>query len=103
MVVLSYSFIAQLGLQKLIRGSRFRDESRGTFEGDIRPEPFDHHRNPVLQVGEEHDVDHTPEPPGEYAFHAEFAEISNGSLPADGGQTAIMLIAEFFLRRSALN
>src|SRR5215472_10156693 len=81
-----------MGCLVLLR--RSGDQPRAALEGDVRPQPFQQHDNPIPKADEEGDVDEAPQQPGETAIEADPAEISDGAAAADGREAAEIAINE---------
>src|SRR4051812_5466698 len=80
-----------------------RDEASGVFLGKdariaavapIGRGPVDHHDDAVAEVDEEVDVRDQPDEPGDEARQMEAAEHRHGRGAPDGGELAVVAIAE---------
>src|SRR5690606_37334752 len=68
--------------------------ARTALAGQVDPQPAHGHEQPFLEVDQEVDVGDAPNPPGEPAGEAEPAEVDHRRPAADGGEIALVPIAE---------
>src|SRR5215472_10604187 len=85
-----------------VSGRGTGDEAGAALEADIGPEPFREDEDPVAVADQEKHVDHAPEQPGKKAAHPDPAEIRHGRGPADGGERAVVAVAEVCFLHLAL-
>src|SRR5215831_17223045 len=74
--------------------SYFGDEPGAALEGDVVPQPDERDQEAVADLDQEEDVDHAPEQPAEEAGQLDAAELHHGGVAADGGEVALVAVAE---------
>src|SRR5580704_9752003 len=90
-------------LRALILRRYPRDQPRAALEGDVVPQPGEGHHEAVPDLDQEEDVDDAPEQPAEEALELQSAELHDRGAPADGGEIALVTIAERCRRGRAGN
>src|SRR3984893_16229303 len=71
-----------------------RDEARAALEGDVVPQPDERHHEAVPDLDQEEDVDDAPEQPAEESAQLQRPELHDRGAPPDGGEIALVTIAE---------
>src|SRR6516164_10144365 len=90
---------AQSGLQRLRHfpfwRRHFRDQPRPALEGEVVPEPIDGDDKSLAVSDQEEDVDRAPEQPADESTQLQSAKLHDRGVPSDGGEIALMAIAEW--------
>src|SRR5690606_20104243 len=76
------------------RLSRPQDDPRRPLVAPVGPGPVEHHHQPVAETDQEEDVRREPEPPGQRAGQPQLAQVHDRGHAADGGEVAVVAIAE---------
>src|SRR5262245_19696429 len=70
------------------------NDARVKLESPVRPGPVDQHDEAVSKVDEEVDVRPQPDEPRRKAREVDAAELGDRRLAADGGELAVVAVAE---------
>ncbi len=93
--------LRHLGVMTLLLRRHARDQPRAALEGHVVPQPGERHHETVPDLDQEEDVDDAPEQPAEEAAQLQAAELHHRGAPSDGGEIALVAIAERRRRRRA--
>src|SRR5579864_5110782 len=74
------------------------NQPRAALVGHIRPEPLDHHNEPVAEADQEKDVYEQPAQPCKITRDVQAPELCDCRRPADGSQAPFVHIVEIFSR-----
>src|SRR5262249_22584704 len=75
-------------------GVQSSDQAAAALECDIAPRPIERDDESVAEADQEIDVGHAPQHPGDQPGHPEPAELRDRARASDGGERAVVAIAE---------